>query len=186
MPRITPVTAFDAPKLSQPLLDGVKQSLGMVPNLIATLAHSPAALQSYLGFSQALNDSTLSAPLREQISVAVAGENGCDYCASAHTLLGRNAGVSPEELRLNLQGGSRDPKVKAALDFSNEIIRQKGHVSNESLVAIRALGFTEAEIVDIAATVALNIFTNYFNHIAETDIDFPMVATPKGVACDAA
>jgi uncharacterized peroxidase-related enzyme len=175
MPRLTALATTEAPAAAQPLLENVRRSLGLVPNLLATLAHSPAALQSYLSFSQAIGGASLSATLREQIALAVAGENTCDYCASAHTALGKAAGIPDDELALNLRGDSNDAKAKAALDFSRDIVLRRGRVSDKSLAAVRGAGFSEAEIVEIVVTVALNIFTNYFNHVAETEIDFPVV-----------
>ncbi len=182
MPRINPVQGTEIPARSKPLLAGVQKALGMTPNLMATLAHSPAALQSYLGFGQALGSASLSAKIREQIAIAVAGENSCGYCASAHTLLAKGAGVDAEEAARNLRGESVDPRTAAALEFARTIVKKRGHISDEALRDVRSAGYSEAEVVEIIATVAVNIFTNYFNHIAQTEIDFPVVAVREPVA----
>ena len=176
MTRIAPVTAETASPKAQTLLDGVQKSLGIVPNMMATIAHSPATLQAYLGFGQALGGGTLGGKLREQVALAVAGENSCEYCASAHTAIGGNLGLDADELSRNLQGASQDPKTEAALTFARTVVDKRGWVSDADVQAVRDAGYTEGEIVELIGTVVINIFTNYFNHIAQTDVDFPKVA----------
>jgi len=159
----------------------VKKSIGMVPNIMATMAHSPQALKAYLEFGGALAGAALSDKVREQIAVTVAGANGCGHCASAHTLLGQKQGVDKDEIALNLNADSSDPKTKAALVFSRALVVKRGWASDEDLEAVRAAGYSDAEIVEIVATVAINTFTNYFNHVAQTEIDFPEVAVGEPV-----
>ncbi len=177
MQRITALQPSTAAAPAKTLLDAVQKKIGMVPNLFATIAHSPAALQAYLQQSEALATGHLTAALREQVALTTAGFNGCDYCASAHTLMGKGAGVSAEEATSNLLGRSNDAKTQAALDFSKAILRTRGHVSDAELAAVRAAGFTDAEIVELVANVAINVFTNYFNNVAKTVVDFPHVST---------
>jgi uncharacterized peroxidase-related enzyme len=179
MPRINPVTESNTPARSKPLIEGVRKGLGLVPNIMATMAHSPAALQAYLGFGQALGGGKLSGALREQIAVAVAGENSCGYCASAHTALGKKSGVQADELARNLRGESADPRTQAALDFARTVVIKRGHIADADLSAVRQAGYGDDEVIEIIAVVAINIFTNYFNHIADTAIDFPKVAVPE-------
>lgn len=179
MPRIHTASSSDAPERSLPILEAVARKLGRVPNLIQTLAHSAAALKFYLGQTEALADGVLNSQLREQIALVAAGINHCDYCASAHTLAGRGRGLGAEELSGNLAGHSPNAKTQAALDFAKEILAKNGHVSADALPSVRNAGYSEAEIVEIIAHVGMNIFTNYFNHIAETAIDFPLVTTGK-------
>ena len=175
MARIQPNNNPD--QKSQELLDGVKKTLGGTPNLFTTLANSPAALGVFVNSLGALSSSKLSGAVREQIALTVAGQNGCDYCASAHTALGKLHRVDESELHQNLTAKSSDARTQAALTFAKEIVELRGHVSDDSLAAIRAAGYSEGEIVDIVAVVAVNIFTNYFNHIAGTEVDFPLVST---------
>lgn len=182
MQRIQKVEAATAPQKTKDLFAAVKAQMGMVPNLIATMAHAPAAVSAYLGLAGALGDGALDRRLREQIAVAVAGVNVCDYCASAHTLLGKNAGVAPDEIARNLSGASNDTKTAIALAFAVEIVRERGHVSDAGLAAVRRAGFSEEEIVEIVAHVAMNVFTNYFNHIAGTEVDFPLIAARPAAA----
>ncbi|MBX9902327.1 MAG: carboxymuconolactone decarboxylase family protein [Burkholderiaceae bacterium] len=159
------------------LLDNTKKSLGMVPNLFSTMAHSSAALEFHLVGSGALQKTKLSGALREQIAVSTAGFDGCDYCASAHTALGEMRKVTKEELTLNLAGKASDAKVQAALTFGRKVLETRGHVADKDLGDIRAAGYSEAEIVEIIAVTVDNIFTNYLNSVAQTTIDFPVVKT---------
>jgi len=177
MSRIQSVNPDTAALPARQLLGSVEKQLGTVPNLFKTLAHSPAALRAYLGQTEALAGGVLDRKLRERIAIATAGANGCDYCASAHTLLGKRAGLAGAELERNLRGGSGDARAQAALDFAVAIVERRGRIDDASLDRVRDAGFSEAEIVEIIAHVGMNLFTNYFNHIAETEIDFPLVGT---------
>lgn len=162
---------------TQSMLDQVKAKLGMVPNLFKVFANSPAVLEFYLNASGALAKSKINAALREQIALTVAGANGCDYCASAHTAIGKMHKVDEAELALNLKTESNDPKTKAALIFSRKIVDARGNVQDADIAQLRAAGYDDQELSEIIAVVSFNIFTNYFNHIANTKIDFPLVST---------
>jgi uncharacterized peroxidase-related enzyme len=181
MPRISALNIADAPAAAQPLLEAVGKKLGMVPNLFKTFAHSPAVLQYYLAGSEALGTGALTPALREQIALVTAGANECDYCASAHSLMGKGAGVQVDELADNLRGRSANARTQAALDFAATVVKHRGRVSDAQLQAVRDAGFSEGEVVEIVAHVAANIFTNYFNHIAGTVIDFPVVRSAAPV-----
>lgn len=175
MSRINLIDPTQAQGKARKLLEAVDQQLGSIPNLFKGFANSPAVLESYLAQVKALSGGALSPGLREQIALTVAGENQCNYCASAHTYLGRKAGVAPDELAKNLLGRSDEVKTGAALVFARAIVESRGHIQDADLKAVREAGYSEAEITEIIAHVALNIFTNYFNHIAETEVDFPFV-----------
>lgn len=177
MARIpTPATIAAVPTASQPLLEAVNQQLGVVPNLFRLVANSPAALEGYLALSGALAKGALPAPTRERIALAVAQFNGCDYCLSAHTYLGKNlAGLDDEEMSANRDGRSNDPKANAAVRFAVAVARERGHVSEQEVRNLRLAGYDDAQIIEIVQHVALNIWTNYINAVAETDIDFPRV-----------
>lgn len=176
MPRISPIDQDQATPAAAGLLANVKKALGVTPNMMTTMANAPAVLEAYLGFSGALGKGTLGGKLGEQIALAVAGANACGYCASAHTLLGGKHGVEEAELKRNLDGVSSDPKTQAAIDFARTLVIKRGWATDGDLSAVRAAGFTDAQISEIVAHVALNTFTNYFNHVADPDIDFPAVA----------
>ncbi len=173
--RIKPKEQPDSKAIEQ--LATIKASLGRTPNIFTTLAHSPAALKYYLAGADALNQTKVSAALREQIALAIAGTHQCDYCASAHTAIGTMAKISTQELSCNLASKSNDAKTQAALTFATQIVQKRGHVSDQELKAVRAAGFSEEEIIEIIAIVCLNTFTNYFNSVAQTEVDFPKVST---------
>jgi uncharacterized peroxidase-related enzyme len=175
MPRITALTLANAPAASQLLLAAAEKKLGMLPNLFATIAHSPAALKFYLGQGEALAGGKLPAGLRHQIALTTSGVNDCDYCASAHTLMGKGSGVGVADLAINLQGRSADAKTQAALTFAKAIVERRGHVGDAAVNAVRAAGWDDAEIVEIIANVGATVFTNLFNNAAGTVIDFPLV-----------
>jgi uncharacterized peroxidase-related enzyme len=181
MSRIpTPATIDAAPAASQPLLEAVEKQLGVVPNMFRLVANSPAALQGYLGLSNALNKGTLPAATRERIALAVAEINGCDYCLSAHTYLGKNlAKLDDAEISANRNGTSTDPKADAAVRFAVKVAGERGHVSEDDLRAVRSTGYNDAQVIEIVLHVALNTWTNYINVVAETDIDFPVVTARK-------
>ena len=177
MPRLpTPASIEQAPAAAQPLLQAVKQQLGVVPNLFRLVATSPAALEGYLGLNGALAKGALEAPTRERIALAVAEVNGCDYCLSAHAYLGKNlAKLSDTEIAANRNGGSADAKADAAVRFAVKLVNARGHVSDSDLQAVRAAGYSDAQVIEIVLHVALNTLTNYVNEVAKTDIDFPVV-----------
>jgi uncharacterized peroxidase-related enzyme len=181
MARIQPLTTETASTEGAEILSAIKTKIGMIPNLYATMAHSPAALSAALAFGDAMGSSSLSAQVKEQLALAIAGANTCDYCASAHTAIGKMTGVDASELSQNLAGNASDPKVQALLNLATIIVKSRGVVTDAEIQDARAAGVTDAEIVEVVATVAINTFTNYFNHIAQTTIDFPVVET-SGVA----
>ncbi len=182
MSRLSIPTVETSPEASKPLLAAVKQSLGVVPNLMKLVGHSPAALEGYLSLNGALAKGTLDAKLRERLALAVAEFNGCDYCLSAHDYLGRHvAKLSGHEIDAARDFHSEDVRANVALRFARRVVELRGRVSDTDLATLRNAGFDEAATVEIVATVALNVLTNYVNNVAQTDIDFPKV-TAKSVA----
>ena len=172
-----PATVDAAPASTHASLKAVEKQLGVVPNLFRVVANSPAALSGYLQLSAASAQGGLDAATRERIALVVAELNGCGYCLSAHTYLGRNvAKLDDAEITANRNGASNDPKADAAVRFAAAVVRQRGHVGNEQVQAVRSAGYSDAQVLDILLAVALNTFTNYVNEVAQTEIDFPVVA----------
>lgn len=169
-----------APASSQPLLAAVQKQIGAVPNMFRTFAHSPAALEGYLGLNGALAKGALDAATRERIALAVAEINGCGYCLAAHTYLGKNvAKLSDSEIEASRQGRSSDARAAAAVAFAARIAADRGHVSADQIAAVRSAGYTDAEIVEIIGHVAMNTLTNYLNEVAGTTVDFPTAPALK-------
>jgi uncharacterized peroxidase-related enzyme len=176
MSRLSIPTVDTAPEASKPLLAAVKQQLGVVPNLMKLVGHSPAALEGYLSLNGALAKGKLDTKLRERIALGVAEFNGCDYCLSAHSYLGANvAKLNQTELDAARDFRSEDARADAALRFARRVAESHGRVSDAELATLRAAGFDEAGVVEIVVNVALNVLTNYINNVAQTDIDFPKV-----------
>jgi uncharacterized peroxidase-related enzyme len=181
MSRIpTPTTIEAAPASSRPLLQAVKAQLGVAPNLFRLVANSPAALEGYVSLSGALGKGQLPAATRERIALAVAEFNGCDYCLSAHTYLGREvAKLDDAEMTANRNGGSNDVKADAAVRFAVRVAKSRGHVNDVDFQAVKTAGYGDAELIEIVQHVALNTWTNYINMVAKTEIDFPIVRARK-------
>ena len=173
LPQINPAEATGE---AGELLAELKKNIGSVPNMAKAMANSPAVLKGWMALSGALSGGALSAPIRERLALSSAEYNRCTYCLSAHTYLGLNlAKIGPEEIALNRRGASSDAKANAAVHFASKVTSQRGHVDEADIAAVRAAGFSDAQIVEIIALVVENTFTNYLNEVAKTDIDFPVV-----------
>ena len=177
MQRIAPVVESGLPSETTQMLEAVKAQMGMVPNIIKVMANSPVALSAYLGLTGALGQGVLSPQLREQIALTVAGINKCDYCASVHTAVGKQVGLDAQELAQNLTGASSDSKTHTALSLVRQIVEHRGNVPDTYLVLAHTNGFSDEQILEIFSHTMLNMFTNYFNHLVRTEIDFPVVNT---------
>lgn len=182
MSRINVIDPKTATGEAKELLDGVQQQLGIVPNFIRALANSPTALSAFLGLYGPLGRAAIDKATQERIALVVAEENGCQYCVSAHTAIGRSAGLSNEEMLLNRQGDSGDAKAAAAVAFAKALNEHRGEVTTGEFEAVRAAGFSDGEIVEIITLVALNVFTNILGKSTLVNIDFPKVALLAGVA----
>jgi uncharacterized peroxidase-related enzyme len=173
MERISPVDPQNAQGKAKQLLDAVKAKLGIVPNMTRAMAVSPPVLDAYLGFSGTLSHGVLPARVREQLALDVGEENHCDYCVSAHSAIGKGVGLTDQDLLDSRRGTSADPKTDALLRFARTVVAKRGVVDDADIEPVRAAGYGDAEIAEVVAHVALNIFTNYFNNVAGTAIDFP-------------
>jgi uncharacterized peroxidase-related enzyme len=175
MSRIGTVVSSNVDAKVATTLSQVKASLGMVPNLFATLAHAPVALDGYLSLSQTLSRGRLSARQREILALAVSQENECQYCLSAHTAMAKAASVSEADA-MKARGGDGEDTLECALaSFAKKIVRQRGHVSDEDIENARKAGIDDGLMMEVVAAVALNTLTNYANELAGTEIDFPVV-----------
>ena len=153
MPRIQPVNPNTADPATEALLGSVKKTMGTVPNLIATMANSPAVARAYLGFAQALAGCAGSLPLRlrEQIALVVGEANACGYCVAAHTALGRRAGLTEQETKEARRASSHDGKEQAALEFARKIVQDRGVVADEDVERLRRAGYNDGAVGEIVA-----------------------------------
>ena len=181
MNSFAPVDPALADGKAATLLAAVKAKLGVVPNMTRHMARSPAVLEAYLGFAGSLAGGVVTPSLREQLALVTAEINGCEYCLSAHALLGKGAGLSAGDIASARGGDATDPRVRAALRFARALIEGRGRVGDADVQALRDAGYDDGAIGEIIANVALNIFTNYFNNVTNPVVDFPRV-TPRVLA----
>jgi len=176
MPRIRPLDTAKATGETANLLDNVRKLFGRIPNLFATAANSPAALAAMLDLFATTARASLGAPIGERIAIAIARRNECGYCLSAHTAIGRLQGLSPADVSAAQSGKATDRKTQAILKLAIDIHESRGHITDSAIAAAWVAGVTDAEVVEVVAHVALNVFTNYLNSVSETTIDFPVIA----------
>jgi len=176
MSRLPAIQTDTASGKAKQLLEAVQAKLRITPNMTRVMANSPAVLEGYLAFSGALAGGCLPAKLREEIALAVGEHNACQYCVSAHTAIGKLTGLTDTEIEQAREARSSSPKHTAALAFARQLVAKKGKVTDVDFEAVRQVGFSEGDIAEIIAHVALNVFTNYFNIATAVDVDFPKIA----------
>ncbi|SDR04654.1 carboxymuconolactone decarboxylase family protein [Pseudoxanthomonas sp. CF125] len=175
MSRVPLINPEDTANERQVLLGQIHSAFGATPNMFRAIANSTAALKSMWGSFGALGNGVVPAKLGEQIAVAIANRNSCDYCLAAHTALGRKAGASSQEMAAAQAGESEDPRTAAALHFVLRVVEDRGQIEDADVQQLRAAGYNDKEIVEILAHVALNLFTNYINVALAVPVDFPGV-----------
>lgn len=176
MTRIQAIAPEQATGKAKELLNAVNGKLGLVPNMTRVMANAPAVLDGYLAFSGSLAKGALSAKLREQIALTVAQRNQCDYCLAAHSTIGKMVGLSEEQVLDSRQAKAIDARSDLLLKFAGSLVDNRGRISDQDLNHLRSSGVDDATIAEVVANVALNIFTNYFNHVSDPEIDFPKAA----------
>jgi uncharacterized peroxidase-related enzyme len=175
MNRIKPIERHTANAEQGQLLDAIQAQLGMVPNFLKVFAHSPAALRAFLGLYGIAGEGSLSAQTRERIALAVAQQNACQYCVSAHSAIGRKAGLDGVEIAANRAGTSQDAKAAVAVKFAHALVEHKGEVTSADLLEVRNAGYSDADIVEIITHVGMNLLTNILGKASRVEIDFPAV-----------
>lgn len=176
MSRINVVTHEAADAEQSELLDAIQSKLGMVPNFLGILAQSPDALKAFLGLHGITESGRLDPQTRERIALAVAQGNSCEYCVSAHTAIGRKAGLTGAEIEANRAGTSQDAKAAAAVIFATALNEHLGEVTQAEFDTVREAGYGDAEIVEIITHVGMNILTNLIGKATRVEIDFPKVS----------
>nr|WP_299503042.1 peroxidase-related enzyme [uncultured Rhizobium sp.] len=182
MPRITLIDPANATGHTSEQLTQIKGAFGMVPNMFKAAANSPAALTSLWGAFGALGSGRLGAKLGEQLAVAIADRNNCNYCLAAHTGLGRKAGATAQEMAEAQVGRSTDPRTAAALAFAIAVVDKRAGIDTAEVNALRSAGFDDEDVVEIVAHIALNLFTNYLNVALDVPVDFPGVKLTRAAA----
>jgi uncharacterized peroxidase-related enzyme len=182
MSRVPLIDRATADGERRQLLDQIQSAFGATPAMFRAVANSPAALKSMWGSFGALGSGTIPAKLGEQIAVAIADRNDCEYCLAAHTMLGRKAGATADEMNAAQQGESSDPQTAAALRFALKVVERRAKVDEADVQALRKAGFSDEQVVEILAHVALNLFTNYVNVAFAVPVDFPAVKLRRQAA----
>jgi uncharacterized peroxidase-related enzyme len=156
----------------------LKKTIGGVPNTFAAIgAHGPAALRAVLQADSVLAAGSLGKQDLETIKLVVSAAAGCDYCVAAHSLLGKMAGLTPEALReIRAGDATGDAKRDSLVHFVSTLAHTSGRISDDSFRAIKAAGYTDAQLVEISLAIAVTVFTNVFNRVNDTDIDLPPVS----------
>lgn len=175
MSRIPPVDPTTATGTVKTLLDGVQKGLGVTPNLFRVAAQSTPVLEALTSMFAAASKGRLNAKTREAIALTVSEIDACDYCLSAHSALGKGAGLSEVDLDKARQAKADDARLGVTLAFARKITETRGRISDQDMAEVRRAGLSDAEILDVVANVALTTFTNYLNEVAKTEIDFPIV-----------
>lgn len=176
MSRINVVTHANANTEQKVLLDAIQAQLGMVPNFLKVFANSPVALRAFLGLHGVANDGSLEPQTRERIALALAQQNACEYCLSAHSAIGAKAGLNGAEIRANRDGSSQDAKAAIAVKLARSLAEHKGEISTAEILEARNAGYSDADIVEIITHVGMNILTNILGKASRVEIDFPKVA----------
>jgi uncharacterized peroxidase-related enzyme len=172
--RLQPVDTEKATGQTKEVLDVVNKKFGKVPNIFKLMANSPAAVKGYLAFNEELSKGVLTAKLREQIAITCAELHLCEYCLSAHYAIGKSIGMTDKELEEARLERADDAKSDAALSLARLLLTSRAEMNDNSFSQFRD-ALTDAEIAEVVANVSLNVFTNYFNLLAQTEIDFPRI-----------
>jgi uncharacterized peroxidase-related enzyme len=174
--RLNPLEPAQADARTQAMFAAIKGQMGKVPNMMKTMGRSPALLEGYLALSGALNKGVLPEIVRQQIALFVSQHNGCEYCLSAHTLIGRHAGLNRQQVLLARQGQAVDARQQAVLNLARDILQEHGDLSTEQFNAARAAGLSDAEVAEVVGIVGLTNLTSFFNQLAQPALDFPRVS----------
>lgn len=173
MPRLNVVDVNQANGRVQELFDGLRRTVGAVPNIYRSVANSPAALEVLLGMGAKLREGALRGDETEAIKLVVAETYGCTYCLAAHTLVGKKSGLSEDDTIAIRRGTIADARLSALVRFVRGALQPAGRISDDDLSAVRGAGFGDAQITEVLMVIAQTVFTTLFNRVNQTDLDFP-------------
>ena len=175
MARAAALKSENLPADSKPTLDTITKNIGFTPNMMATFAHSPIAFNAWAALLGSLSKA-LDVKTRDSIGLAVSEVNGCSYCLAVHSFTAeRMAKLPADEILLARTGHAIDPKRDAAVQFARKVIETRGKVSDADLKAVRDAGYTDPNVMEIVALVAMYSLTNFFNNVFDPEKDFPAV-----------
>ncbi|PHR95097.1 MAG: peroxidase [Blastopirellula sp.] len=184
MQRLNAVNPETAQGRTKELLNNVNEAFGMIPNTAKVMANSPAVLESFLSFTQAMGSASIGEKLYNQVKLSTSETNACNYCTSILSAVAPSAGLSADDILAGRTSSSEDQRTDVALKFGEAVLESRGKVTETQLKSVRAAGFNDAEIVEIVTSVVLGCFTNFLNNVADTELDVPQ-AEPitEGAAC---
>jgi len=173
MPRINAVQLNQVDGSVKDAFEGIRKAYGAVPNVFQSIAQSPDAFFGYLAAHDRLSKGRLSKAEREIIALVVAQHNECEYCLSAHTLSAKAVGIPYSESISIRQGTASDEGQQALVTFVRAVVQNSGRLANSEITEFKSHGFTDSHIVEVILGIALSYFTNFFNNLNETTLDFP-------------
>jgi uncharacterized peroxidase-related enzyme len=176
MQRILPLTAAETTGKTREQLEQIEKKFHRVPNIYATMANAPAVLDAYLALNAALSHTSLEPVLRERIALTVSAANSAEYCLAAHTAAGKALKIDDAELALARDARSSNPRYQAALKFARAVVEDLGQVTDADMAAVKKAGWSDAAVLEIVACATALLFSNYFNHVVATQVDFPALA----------
>jgi len=175
MSRATTLKPEQVPAESKPTLEAFTKTIGFTPNMMAMFAQSPIAFNAWATLLGSLSKA-LDVKTRDSIGLAVSEVNGCNYCLTVHSFTAEHMARLPaDEIILARRGQASDPKRDAAIRFARKVIDTRGKVSDADVKAVRDAGYTEANVMEIVALVAMYTLTNFFNNTFDPELDFPAV-----------
>lgn len=175
MARIPSVSKENAQGELLDIYQQLEKKMGKVINIFQVMGNSPVTLKGFLALNQAAEQTTLSPEVREAIALLVGQSNQCNYCLSAHSAIAKKVGLTEESILQARHGSSQDVKTREILNFVKKVIENRGKVSDQDVSHLKHSGVSDKELVEIVFLISINLFTNYFNLIADTKIDFPEV-----------
>jgi uncharacterized peroxidase-related enzyme len=179
MTRTTALQPEQVPAESKPTLDAFTKNIGFTPNMMATFAQSPIAFNAWANLLGSLSKA-LDVKTRDSIGLAVSEVNGCNYCLTVHSFTAEHMAKLPaDDIILARKGHATDPKRDAAVQLARKVIQARGQVVDADLQIVRDAGYTDANIMEIVALVAMYSLTNFINNVFDPEKDFPAVA-PAG------
>jgi uncharacterized peroxidase-related enzyme len=173
MARISAVSPENASGEVQEMYGILKKKVGKVINIFQMMGNSPAVLGAYMALSEAAGKTSFDAKMRERIALLVGESNKCHYCLAAHTAVAKMAGLSEEETIQARKAKSEDVRTQAILGFAKRVVDTNANVDAQEVAALKDAGVSDKELVELILLISLNGFTNYLNHIVDTDLDFP-------------
>jgi uncharacterized peroxidase-related enzyme len=173
MARLTPIEKSEASGDVKALFDEIEKKMGAVPNIFTGMAAGPVLLKAYLQLDELIESGTLTPAEQDIVRLVVSQYNGCRYCLAAHTKTGSMHGLSEEQISAVRRGNPQDEKHRALVAFAQRILQTKGFLADEDLTAYRAAGYTDEQVCEVITIIGQKMMSNYFNHIHQTELDFP-------------